>query len=216
MFEWINKHKIRIIIFILILIISVPFIIHCLFKIKTNHLFWVSTWSAGDFLVYYGSVLSFCATGILSFLALWQNEIIRRESNKHTKLLEEMEKNKCCPYFNISFVKEKVNHSNIEISIQNVSENIAIDMELFEVNGTLKRKGTFYEHLGLLAPQGVLTVYLENDFLETKDVIEMLIQCKDMYGNLRLYNVRGEYNIESRKYFFAVYKQAELAPNFAR
>lgn len=51
--------------------------------------------------------------------------------------------------------------------------------------------------LGLLAQQSVLRVNLENDFLETKDVIEMLIKCKDIYGNLRSYNVRGEYNIES-------------------
>ena len=104
MFEWINKHKIIIIVILLILLIGVPLITHCLFKINSNNSFWVSAWSAGEFLSFYGSVLSFVATVILSILALWQNEIIRAESNKHTELLEEMEKNKCCHFVSISFV----------------------------------------------------------------------------------------------------------------
>lgn len=143
----------------------------------------------------------------LSVLALWQNEMIRNESNKHTKLLEEMEKSKCCPFFSISFISEKVNHSSIEIEMQNISENIAIDIQLIEINGTVKRKNKYVEFLGNLKPQDTLRVNLGNEFLEDKENIQMLIQCKDIYGSNRSYVVRGEFNSPKRKYLFAVCKQ---------
>lgn len=93
----ITKRKI-VLLFILFLV-GIPFGIHCLFKLKSPTSFFIAEWSAGEFLSYYGSFLSFGATVILSALALWQNEIIRSESNKHTILLEQMEINKCCPFF---------------------------------------------------------------------------------------------------------------------
>lgn len=207
MFEWIIKQKRKIIIILIILLVGVPFIVHCLFKINSGDSFWVSAWTAGEFLAYYGSMLSFVSTIILSILVLWQNEMIRNESNKHTELLEEMEKSKCCPFFSISFISEKVNHSSIEIEIQNISENIAIDIQLIEINGTLKRKNKFVEFLGNLKPQDTLRVNLGNEFLEDKEIIQMLIQCKDIYGSNRSYAVRGGFNSPKRKYLFAVCKQ---------
>lgn len=209
MFEWIRKHKFKIIIIVFILLIGVPFITHCLFKINAKHSFWVSTWSAGDFLSFYGSVLSFAATVILSFLALWQNEIIRDESNKHTKLLEEMEKSKSCPFFYIYHCGHGVFHSHIKIGIQNISDNIAIDLELTEMNKSLKRKDELFKTYNILKPQGTWEVDLENGFLEEKNIIEMSIDCKDIYGNKIMFNITGKCNIEQQIYFFNVCKQEE-------
>ena len=90
--------------------------------------------------------------------------------------------------------------------IQNISDNIAIDMELIDVSGSLKRKDKFIKRIGILSPQASLVVNLENEFMEEKDMIEMVILCKDIYGNKRFYNVKGEYNFEEQIYFFAVYR----------
>lgn len=51
----------------------------------------VAEWDAGDALGYYGAILSFIATVVLGALALYQNRIIKTESDKKTALAEEQE-----------------------------------------------------------------------------------------------------------------------------
>lgn len=58
MLEWIKRHKVFVIICFVIIVIGVPFAIHCLFKIHPteDYDFFVSEWSAGELLQYYGGV----------------------------------------------------------------------------------------------------------------------------------------------------------------
>ena len=75
MLEWIKRHKVFVIICFVIIVIGVPFAIHCLFKIHPteDYDFFVAEWSAGELLQYYGGVLAFSGTVILGALSLHQN-----------------------------------------------------------------------------------------------------------------------------------------------
>ena len=52
MLEWIKRHKVFVIICFVIIVIGVPFAIHCLFKIHPteDYDFFVAEWSAGELL----------------------------------------------------------------------------------------------------------------------------------------------------------------------
>lgn len=206
MFEMIKKNRNKVIFIVVFLLIGVPFIVHCLFKIKSTNSFWAAEWTAGEFLTYYGAALSFTATVILSFLALWQNELIREESNKHTYVLEEMERRKICPFFTVVCNYEGINHSDMRIAVRNITDNMALDVSIIEVGQTLNGQQEFHKSYPILAPWDVMEVDLENGFLEEKDLVQLNISCKDIYGNENSFLAQGKYDSDNSVYCFVVIK----------
>ena len=101
MFDWMKKHKKLIAFIIFMVIFGVPLIIHILFKLHSNIDFFVAEWSAGELLSYYGSILAFLGTVILGALSLYQNQIIKQESDKRAELLEQREHESNMPRFTI-------------------------------------------------------------------------------------------------------------------
>ena len=82
---------------VLFSVVGNPLLINWAFTIPALCDFFAVDWEAKDALAYYGSALGFIGTVIFSGLALWQNHIIKAESDKHTALLEQMEKKKSMP-----------------------------------------------------------------------------------------------------------------------
>lgn len=113
-------------------VIGVPILINCLFKLSAPVDLLVAEWTADSALGYYGTVLTFLSTTALSALALWQNHIIKEENDKHTALLERMEREKNAPYLFIEDVVGHGNASDLTFSLKNISENIAKDITIFQ------------------------------------------------------------------------------------
>lgn len=132
MLEKLKKYEKVIIILLILGITGVPIVIHLLFKIDFSIKWIQAEWSAGEILVYYGSVLSFLGTVLLSSLALWQNHEIKVESDKHTQYLEQLEERKNSPRFSANKSISEKNNKNLEIFIENISENVAYNVEFCE------------------------------------------------------------------------------------
>ena len=86
-FQWIKKYKYIFSILLLILIIGIPMLIHYIFCIPAPLLWLEARWEPGSVLEYYGSVLGFLGTVSLSMLALYQNQEIKKESDKRERIL---------------------------------------------------------------------------------------------------------------------------------
>ena len=111
-----------VIILVYTLTFGIPIIINELYR---NNDGYITLWGAEDVLGYYGEALGFLGTVVFSALALWQNHRIQEANDKHTKLLEEMERKKNEPFI---FVKSSVaygNASRLRLTIQNISDNLA-------------------------------------------------------------------------------------------
>lgn len=115
-------------------LIGVPVIINCLFKLRAKNDFFAAEWTAGDMLSYYGAVLTFISTTILSVLALWQNHVIKEENDKHTALLERMEREKNNAHLMIRDAVSFKNAGNISLQLKNVSENMALNIILSDLS----------------------------------------------------------------------------------
>ena len=113
MFEWIKKHKIFVVVLSFFIILGIPFLIHVLFKIHPKNDFWVAEWTAGELLGYYGAILAFIGTVVLGMLALYQNHIIKVESDRRAELLEERERESNMPKFIASCRQCNGNTSNL-------------------------------------------------------------------------------------------------------
>ena len=136
MFEWIKKNKILFTVICILVFISlagVPFAINLLFKVNSNISFLEAEWSAGDALGYYGAVLSFIGTVVLGALALYQNHIIKTEADKKAELLEAQEKAENMPRFYLRLLGASGFCGKLRISIRNVSNNIAYDINLYDI-----------------------------------------------------------------------------------
>lgn len=86
MFEWIKKHKVLLIFISISSLVVVPLVIHILFKIDVENSFFSAEWTAGEFLGYYGSVLSFVGTVVLGALALYQNNLSKMNPKNMSRL----------------------------------------------------------------------------------------------------------------------------------
>jgi len=144
MFEWIKNHKklSRVIAIIVIgTIIGIPFLIHLLFNIRGTG-FWVANWCPGDALSYGGDVLSFLGTVILGALALWQNDVIKKESEKREAILERMELDKYKPLFKVEEGTYSGQFIDYSLKLTNIYSNVAhgieiTNLEIKEENGKI-------------------------------------------------------------------------------
>lgn len=95
--NWIRKHKILTITFIILIVFLPIILIHFLFKMHFN-CYWIEAeWSAGEVLGYFGNILSFIGTIVLGYIAIMQTE----KANQLNNELLMMEKNKIKPCFDI-------------------------------------------------------------------------------------------------------------------
>jgi len=91
-------------------------------------------WEAKDALAYYGSALGFVGTVIFSGLALWQNHIIKTESDLRAELVEKMELQKNMPIISINAVRNSGKMKDLDFTISNLSDNIAKNIVLSKIS----------------------------------------------------------------------------------
>lgn len=138
LWRYTKKHFWVVLLVVLILlfaILIVPLIINWLFTKPANCKFLAVDWEASDALSYYGSALGFIGTVIFSGLALWQNHVIQQANDKHTMLLERMERIKNAPHLAAISTLSYGGTSRLKMEIKNTSENIAENIILsgFEI-----------------------------------------------------------------------------------
>ena len=106
--------------------IGIPLLINWLFTMPARRTLFAVDWDAKDALAYYGSALGFIGTVIFSGLALWQNHVIQEANDRHTKLLEKMERVKNSPVFMVTSTSAHGQGSNVTMRVENMSENMAV------------------------------------------------------------------------------------------
>lgn len=129
-FLWLKKHVKLIGFVIFFLIIGGPFVIHMLFKANSAIDFFIAEWTAGEVLGYYGAVMGFLGTVILSLLALWQNQVIKNENDKREKLMQKIEEEKQLPLFKFINLTCNSDYENLKIEVTNISDNVAYEIRV--------------------------------------------------------------------------------------
>lgn len=198
MIEWIKKHKKLIVLFFLFICIGIPFIIHCLFKIypSEEYSFFIAEWGAGELLQYYGGVLAFLGTVVLGALSLYQNDIIRRESDKRIESQEKRERDANMPRFRVKFVSCSGMLSDMKVKIENISENVANDVLVYNIC-VVKDKDVIWKYSNALRrevikPNDELLVDLGTESVVEKQIsIQFDFKCNDKYGDEHRYHVYG-------------------------
>lgn len=212
--KYIQKHKNRvaflILISLLIIIIGIPLLINCLFKYSIPCKFFNAEWSAGDALAYYGEILSFLGTTILSALALWQNHVIEEKSNKHTAILELMEKEKNLPYLIIEKISGFKNNQDLTLNIKNESENIALNVIVSEFSIVDKQGNTMWEKntkysASYLNSSTPLEIRLANpEIKDASDRIIFTITYYDKFNDKHERNAIGEFTGKNGNMHFKI------------
>ena len=118
---------------LLILIIGIPASINLLFKIPATSFLLQAEWDAGDALGYYGAVLSFIGTIVLGALALYQNHLIKADSDKQAARWEERERIENMPRFYFCNTGAGGYCQNLSFAIHNTSMNSAYDIRIYDV-----------------------------------------------------------------------------------
>lgn len=92
--NWIFNHKIKTITLTLLLFLVPICIVHFLFKWNSN-IWWIeSEWGAGDIISYIAGFEAFIGTAFLGFLALWQNQKHKEETDEKDRRFIELENEK--------------------------------------------------------------------------------------------------------------------------
>ncbi|MBQ2982440.1 MAG: hypothetical protein IJD58_10030 [Lachnospiraceae bacterium] len=207
MFEWIKKHKIIIVVIIIANIFLIPFIIHILFKIEAVNDFFVAEWTAGELLGYYGAVLSFLGTVILGALSLYQNHLLKIETDKRTALLEEREYERNMPKFRVAQTASNGENSNLRIRVWNITENRATDIKVYDIEMLIKDEVVWKSNKGFsrvtLSEKEDLVVDLDNPIVsDINTIVVMKMKCNDKYFEPHNYIVRGTIDEKSKHFVF--------------
>lgn len=196
MFNWMKNHK-KLIAFITFMIIfGIPFIIHVLFKLHSNIDFFVAEWTAGELLSYYGSILAFLGTVILGALSLYQNQIIKQESDKRTALLEQREHESNMPRFSVVSCNSNGNATNLGFDITNISENNAQKLIFFNIKILNPNKESDWESkvtyvLDFLPANEKKNIKLSNPAINDDFELYMEMTCLDKYNEQHNYIIKG-------------------------
>ncbi|MBR5156311.1 MAG: hypothetical protein IKW59_00910 [Clostridia bacterium] len=92
--NWIFTHKVKTITLTLLLFLVPICIVHFLFKWNSN-IWWIEAeWGAGDIISYIAGFEAFIGTVFLSFLALWQNQKHKEETDAKDRKFTELENEK--------------------------------------------------------------------------------------------------------------------------
>lgn len=180
-----KKNIINIVILLILGIVGIPIVIHILFKINFN-IDWIQAeWTAGESLLYYGSVLSFIGTFILSTLALWQNHMIKVENDKHTHYLEQLEMKKNIPLFSVNKTLSERNNEKMNIDILNITGNIAYDVEISDIK-MYQDENIYWQTdeqilYNVIKPWDSVNIQLDNPEMFAGYKIRFEIKCRDEF-----------------------------------
>lgn len=195
-----NKKTIKNIVILLILgIVGIPVVIHILFKINLNVDWIQAEWTAGESLLYYGSVLSFIGTFLLSMLALWQNHIIKIENDKHTHYLEQLEMKRYTPLFSANKTMSEKCNKKLNIDIFNITGNIAYNVEILSIkmyqNENILWQTDNQIFYNVIKPWGSVNIQLNNPEMFAGYKIRFEMKCQDEFtfehrylGNIEVSN----------------------------
>lgn len=128
-----EKHPIKCIFGLFITLSTIPpLIVHCIYKIPAVYPFFEAVIPAGDMISYMGTVLTFCATFLLSVLVFVQNKKNELESKLATNKIYISEANNKNIVVAISKVGKKDNfvRLNFAIKFNVLSETLISDMYL--------------------------------------------------------------------------------------
>ncbi|PPK80637.1 hypothetical protein BXY41_106227 [Lacrimispora xylanisolvens] len=187
-FSWIIKHLGIVTALLFVIIIGIPIIIHICFKISAPYEFLVADWDSGSVLSYYGSVLGFLGTVILSILALYQNQEIKKEADKRSELLERTIHS---PELKLSYLASYGgNYSNMQFELENISNNLADNItvgefKVFDKSGNIidkpNQNSLYKSHL---SGKEKLTFSFINGKLDESNLkLEFIISCEDKFHN---------------------------------
>lgn len=183
------------IVIVLFAVLGIPLFINWAFGIPAWCNFFAVDWEAKDALSYYGDALGFVGTVIFSGLALWQNHVIKIESDKHTNLLERMENQKNMPilYFGTYCMSGKC--GQLSMYIENISDNIATEIRISEIK-ILNEDGTEFWNNGKEQRIAHLkekhNLSLKNpDLISKKQIFSFQLSYQDKFGELHQCNVEG-------------------------
>lgn len=199
MFKWIEKHKGIVIAALLFFIAGVPLIIHILFKMNSGIPFLEAEWTAGDALGYYGSILSFIGTVVLGALALYQNRLIKDESDKRATLLEHKEHERYMPKFETNSRGCMGSCAKLHFSIKNISDNSSTEICLYDIKILSPDHRVHWEYdgtyqFGTIPAKDKREVTLNNPSLSGDGYIfELRMSCKDIYNDIHNYIITGTY-----------------------
>ena len=104
----------------------IPFLINESYKFGK---WYITLWEAKDVLSFYGAVLSFCGTVILGALALWQNTVLSKQNEQYRLMLMK----KDMPGLVVDFTMGTVLSEDIQICIKNITNNIAYNLDIFDI-----------------------------------------------------------------------------------
>lgn len=189
--DFIQKYKRILIITTIVLfitIIVIPAFINLLFKLPAPIEFFEAEWQAADALNYYGAILSFLGTSLLSLLALWQNYKLNEANEKHTAQLEQMERDLNAPHIVIEDCVVIGTAYRLKFKIKNVSDNIAqdfciSDFTLIHSDGTSfwNSSEKYYEHY--LGPSMIKKIELITPGITELDtILTFKISFIDIFG----------------------------------
>ncbi len=192
-FSWIKDNIPRVILILLLLIVGVPFVIYVSFKIPAPVGFLKAgpEWNEGTVLGYYGSVLSFLGTALLSMLAIYQNLEIKKEADKRTEALE-TEKNS--PKLICKARGCSGNYQGLRCELENISNNLAnkITVSNFDI---YNENGDFvYKSENVKLPQNTLRgnekfefSFINNNLKGKNLNLNFNVTCEDKFRKFHKY-----------------------------
>lgn len=193
-FSWIKDNIPMVILILLLLIVGVPFGIYVSFKIPAPIGFLEAGpgWNEGTVLGYYGSVLSFLGTVLLSMLAIYQNMEIKKEADKRTEALE-TEKNS--PKLICNARGCSGNYKELRCELENISNNLANKITVSNFNIYSENGDFIYKSENVKLPQNTLREnekfefnFINND-LEGKNLnLNFSVRCEDKFKKIHKYN----------------------------
>lgn len=203
MFDWFKKNKWLVGLGFAFLIFGVPTIIHILFKLDFKISFLYAEWTAGDLLEYYGAILSFIGTVVLGVLALYQNKLIKDESDARILIQEKRAIEENMPKFVATSKGSNGNCTNLHFEIKNISNNLSSEIKLSDIkiispDGSEFWKSTQIYTQTAMQPNEVMDVKLDNPSLkEDGYTFVIYMQCKDKYNEIHNYIVNGVYYVKN-------------------
>lgn len=201
-FEFLKKNKKTTFILLLAVFIAtygIPLLINWAFSKPAPCDFLAVDWDARDALSYYGSVLGFLGTVILSGLALWQNHVIQEANNKHTALLEQMEHIKNAPRLAVKATLAHGKAGNVKVQINNISDNIAESLcasgfAVIDESGLALWRDDSVISIDYLHSDRTWEIEIGNPQIESnKHQIVFMIKYNDKFGGQYTYNAIGTF-----------------------
>lgn len=195
------KKNIKLVIFIALLsvvsFLIIPLFINISFKINAPTNILVAEWGAADALNYYGSILTYLGTSILSVIALYQNHMLKKSNDQHIANVERLEKIKNSPVLVATNISSLANKSKIEFRVSNISEHLAQDVEVYNftiISNDNKKLWSSSEKFSkpYLYSRENLIVKLSNDIIKEDNVkLSFSVRFSDKYGNKHTNSMTG-------------------------